>query len=148
MRYEVRGRVPAKRHTAFRLDDGTLLTEEVMGFEGFSGNESILYHLQTPCRVTEIGSFEPIEQRRVGSRRPRHHRFETAGVTRGGDAVRGRQLLMFNDDVEIAVCRRARSRSYFFRNGEGDEVIFVHEGGGSWRRRSARSRIKRAATTS
>ena len=26
-----------------------------MGYEGFSGNESILYHLQSPCRVTELG---------------------------------------------------------------------------------------------
>ena len=50
MRYEHRGEVPRKRHTAFRdthggTGKGTLLTEEVMGFEGFSGNESILYHL-------------------------------------------------------------------------------------------------------
>ena len=56
MRYEHRGAVPAKRHVAFR-ENGTLLTEEVMGFEGFSGNESILYHLQTPCRVSELGPF-------------------------------------------------------------------------------------------
>ena len=38
MRYEVRGELPRKRHVAFR-DNGTLLTEEVMGFEGFSGGE-------------------------------------------------------------------------------------------------------------
>jgi hypothetical protein len=38
VRYESRGSVPPKRHTAVR-DNGTLLTEEVMGFEGFSGNE-------------------------------------------------------------------------------------------------------------
>ena len=31
-----------------------------MGFEGFSGLESILYHLQSPCRVIELGEFEPI----------------------------------------------------------------------------------------
>ena len=31
-----------------------------MGFEGFSGLESILYHLQSPCRVIECGEFEPI----------------------------------------------------------------------------------------
>ncbi len=36
MRYEARGELPRKRHVAFR-DNGTLLTEEVMGFEGFSG---------------------------------------------------------------------------------------------------------------
>ena len=43
MRYASLGRIPAKRHVQFR-DDGNLLVEEVMGFEGFSGNESILYH--------------------------------------------------------------------------------------------------------
>ena len=44
------GDVPRKRHIQFR-ENGTLLTEEVMGLEGFSGNESILYHLFSPCRV-------------------------------------------------------------------------------------------------
>ncbi len=41
------GEVPAKRHTQL-WRDGRLLTEQVMGMEGFSGNYSILYHLQTP----------------------------------------------------------------------------------------------------
>ena len=36
--YQRRGDVPRKRHIVFR-DNGTLLTEEVMGLEGFSGNE-------------------------------------------------------------------------------------------------------------
>ena len=38
---------------------------------------------------------------------------------------------MWNDDVEISLCRPAESMDYFFRNGEGDEVIFVHEGSGT-----------------
>jgi homogentisate 1,2-dioxygenase len=51
MRYHSLGRVPAKRHVQFRDTDASangqapLLVEEVMGFEGFSGKESILYHL-------------------------------------------------------------------------------------------------------
>ena len=61
MRYERRGDMPQKRHTIFR-ENGTLLTEEVMGYEGFSGNESILYHLHSPCRVMEVGDFTPIER--------------------------------------------------------------------------------------
>jgi homogentisate 1,2-dioxygenase len=80
MRYESRGRVPAKRHTAFR-EDGTLLTEEVMGFEGFSGNESILYHLQTPCRITGVGSFTAIERAEWLPDTHTHHRFDTAWMT-------------------------------------------------------------------
>jgi homogentisate 1,2-dioxygenase len=44
--------------------------------------------------------------------------------------VLGRRVLMYNDDVEIAVARPTESQEYFYRNGEGDEVIFVHEGSG------------------
>jgi len=129
MRYESRGALPAKRHTAV-WEDGTLLTEEVMGFEGFSGNESILYHLQSPCRVTEIGAFEPIERSEWVPEAHAHRCFDTRGVEPGGDPVRGRGLLMWNDDVEIALCRPTTAQDYFFRNGEGDEVIFVHHGSG------------------
>ena len=59
--YQRLGEVPRKRHIQFR-EDGNLLTEEVMGLEGFTGNESILYHLQSPCRVAKLGGFVPIER--------------------------------------------------------------------------------------
>ena len=42
------GEVPPKRHTQL-WRDGRLLTEQVMGMEGFSGNYSILYHLKHPA---------------------------------------------------------------------------------------------------
>ncbi len=130
MRYEARGSLPGKRHVAFR-DNGTLLTEEVMGFEGFSGNESILYHLTTPCRVTELGEFEPIERDEWVPDAHAHHLFNTEGIEPDGDPVKGRRILMFNDDVEIGICRPVEDQSYFYRNGEGDEVVFVHEGQGT-----------------
>ena len=38
---------------------------------------------------------------------------------------------MWNSDVEISFCRPEGSMDYFFRNGEGDEVVFVHEGKGT-----------------
>ncbi len=129
MRYEARGALPAKRHVAFR-DNGTLLTEEVMGFEGFSGNESILYHLQTPCRVTEIGSFEPLVREEWVPDAHCHRLLNTREVPAGGDPVLGRRLLMWNGDVEIAIARPVDPQDYFYRNGEGDEVIFVHHGSG------------------
>ena len=101
-----------------------------MGFEGFSGNESILYHLQSPCRVTELGSFTALEREEWVPAAHAHRLFDTRSVHAGGDPVFGRRLLMFNDDVEIGVCRPTEEQSYFFRDGEGDEVIFVHEGSG------------------
>ncbi|MGI8714936.1 MAG: homogentisate 1,2-dioxygenase [Solirubrobacteraceae bacterium] len=130
MRYERRGRVPGKRHVAQRDDDGRLLTEEVMGFEGFSGNESILYHRQTPCRVTEVGSFEPIELTEWVPPAHVHRLLDSRELPAGGDPVFGRQVLMYNADVEIGVARPTDPQDYFYRNGSGDEVIFVHTGGG------------------
>ncbi|HEY3727158.1 MAG TPA: hypothetical protein VGL51_08300 [Solirubrobacteraceae bacterium] len=54
------------------------MTEEVMGFEGFSGIESILYHVQTPCRVNELGSFRAIEYEEWVPAAHAHRLFELA----------------------------------------------------------------------
>jgi homogentisate 1,2-dioxygenase len=129
VRYERRGDVPRKRHTVAR-ENGTLLTEEVMGYEGFSGNESILYHLQTPCRVKELGTFTPIEREEWVPDAHAWHLMDSADVEPHGDVIDGRRLLMWNNDVEIALCRPEREQEAFYKNGEGDEVIFVHEGSG------------------
>ena len=77
-----------------------------MGLEGFSGNESILYHLTSPCRVTELGDFEPIERDEwVPGRPTRTGTCATMGLEPEGDAISGRRLLMWNQDVEISLCR-------------------------------------------
>ena len=128
--YQQLGRLPRKRHIQFR-ENGTLLTEEVMGLEGFSGNESILYHLQSPCRVKEVGDFEPIEREEWVPDGHAHRHFRTYDVPAGGDPISGRQLLMWNDDVEIELARPTEAMEFFYRNGEGDEVVFVHEGTGT-----------------
>jgi homogentisate 1,2-dioxygenase len=128
--YQRRGEVPRKRHIVFR-DNGRLLTEEVMGLEGFTGNESILYHLESPCRVKELGPFTPITREEWIPEAHAHRLQNTYEVPPQGDEISGRRSLMWNDDVEISFCRPASSMDYFFRNGEGDEVIFVHEGHGT-----------------
>jgi len=81
--YQRLGDVPRKRHIQFR-DKGTLLTEEVFGLEGFSGNESILYHLQSPCRVRELGDFEPIERTRIATCAPTTRFRRAATRSRAG----------------------------------------------------------------
>ena len=124
------GDVPRKRHIVFR-DNGRLLTEEVMGLEGFTGNESILYHLQSPCRVKELGEFEPIEHEEWVPEAHAHRHLTTYGTEPSGDEITGRRVLMWNDDVEISLCRPASTMDYFFRNGEHDECVFVHEGSGT-----------------
>jgi hypothetical protein len=59
MRYATLGKIPGKRHVQVRRngDASPLLVEEVMGYEGFSGNESILLHLESPCRLDDVGEL-------------------------------------------------------------------------------------------
>ena len=109
-----------------------------MGLQGFVGNESILYHLVSPCRVKEVGEFEPIVRDEWVPDGHAHRHFRTAGIPAAGDAVTGRKLLMWNNDVEIALCRPTETMEHYYRNGEGDEVVFVHEGSGTATCRTAR----------
>jgi homogentisate 1,2-dioxygenase len=128
--YQRLGDVPRKRHIQFR-DNGTLLTEEVMGMEGFVGMESILYHLQSPCRVMKVDDFDELKRDEWVPDTHAHRHFKTYGVDAKGDEITGRRVLMWNNDVEISLCRPKEQMDYFFRNGEGDEVVFVHEGKGT-----------------
>jgi homogentisate 1,2-dioxygenase len=138
MRYHSQGTIPQKRHVQFRDPDAEasgngaapLLVEEVLGFEGFSGNESILYHLWSPCRVKDVGDFTPIEIEEWVPDTHVHRLTNTMGLEPMGDSVLGRRVLQYNADVEIGICVPQAEAEYFYRDGEGDEVIFVHEGEG------------------
>jgi homogentisate 1,2-dioxygenase len=131
MRYLSLGELPRKRHIQFRNGHGDqLLVEEVMGYEGFSGNESILYHRNSPCRIAGVRSFTPAVRQEWVPPAHVHRLADATGVAPSGDPVTGRQLLMFNGDLEVSVCKPVAGLDGFYRNGEGDEVLYVHRGGG------------------
>jgi homogentisate 1,2-dioxygenase len=130
VRYASLGQVPAKRHVQFRTN-GRLLVEEVMGYEGFSGNESILYHVNSPCRIAEAGDFEPIEHTEWIPDAHVHRHLVTGGVEPEGDPITGRECLMWNGDLEVSLCRPEEETEGFYRDGEGDEVFFICEGSGT-----------------
>jgi homogentisate 1,2-dioxygenase len=129
VRYPRLGQLPRKRHTQFRTN-GRLLIEEVMGLEGFSGNESILYHHTSPCRIAEAGEFEPIFHEEWVPDAHVHRHLKTGGIPAKGDPVSGRRCLMWNNHLEVSICRPVEESQAFYRNGEGDELIFVHDGSG------------------
>jgi homogentisate 1,2-dioxygenase len=124
------GELPHKRHVQFRKPDGGLYREEVMGLEGFSGIESILYHHYLPPRLVraeELGTTRP-EYAPFGSLR--HRAYATADVPAGGDPVAARRVLLGNADVTLGISRPSQSMSYFYRNAQAYEVWFAHEGSG------------------
>ena len=129
MRYAAVGRLPRKRHAQFR-EDGRLLVEEVMGYEGFSGNESILYHLGSPCRIAGVGALAALARDEWVPPTHVHRLGDFRALPPGGDPVTGRRLLMWNGDLEMSIAKPSAEFDGFYRNGEGDEVIYVHRGSG------------------
>src|SRR3984893_10899438 len=101
--YHSLGEIPLKRHTQFRKPDGTLYSEELFGTEGFSGNYSNIYYHYPPTRVKKVARFMDVGYEEWNEGVQRHHHTKTAGMTPGGDAVLGRQVLLFNKDVALAV---------------------------------------------
>ncbi|MCX6023530.1 MAG: homogentisate 1,2-dioxygenase, partial [Chloroflexi bacterium] len=130
--YHRLGSIPHKRHTQFRRPDGGLFHEELFGTEGFAGPYSLLYHFNPPPRVSRIerrADLTPQPWRPEGEVH-RVHLLKTRAAAAGGDAVTARTPLLFNDDVTLAVASPAQSMDYYYRNGDGDELLFVHEGRG------------------
>ncbi|WP_219834174.1 homogentisate 1,2-dioxygenase [Paenibacillus sp. R14(2021)] len=128
--YHRMGTVPPKRHTQFRRPDGALYREQVMGTKGFSGIQSILYHHEAPAEITNARLLSPCDPEYETQGALRHRHFRTNGLPFQGDAVSGRQYLLGNDDVRIGVVRPSEAMAYYYRNGDGDELLFVHEGSG------------------
>ena len=132
MYYHRLGKIPPKRHTQFRQPDGTLYKEEVVSSEGFSGIYSILYHIHPPTRIREIKDPAPYGAKRVDDYALRQTHLNTSRVdTTGDDYLTARKVLLTNADCSISICApKTRSMDYFYKNAEGDEVLFVHDGNG------------------
>jgi homogentisate 1,2-dioxygenase len=130
MYYRKMGEIPHKRHTMFKKDDGTLFREQVMGTKGFSGTQSILYHHHLPTAVTKtefLGSYMP-QYEEDGAVRHRH--FMTDGVQKKGDALESREYLLGNSDLLIGTAFVTKEMKSFYRNGDGDEMLYIHFGKG------------------
>lgn len=128
--YHKMGQIPHKRHTQFRKPDGKLYREEVMGLEGFSGLQSILYHHFLPPRIKETEYLGDMHVEYVPYGAIRHRAFQTKTFEAFGDALSSRKVLMGNRDVTLSVARPTESMSYFYRNAQAYEVWYTHEGEG------------------
>jgi len=128
--YHKLGSIPHKRHTQFKKSDGKLYREEVMGLEGFSSIQSIVYHHFLPPRVKQTEDLGPAKPEYVDFGPIRHRAFKTAQTPLGPDPVAARIPLLGNNDVILGVSRAKGSMDYFYRNSQAYETWWVHEGSG------------------
>ncbi|MBT2688175.1 homogentisate 1,2-dioxygenase [Bacillus sp. ISL-47] len=130
MYYRKMGNIPHKRHTTFRKPDGTLFREQVMGTKGFSGTQSILYHHYMPTEVARtelIGKYLPEYEDQESLK---HRHLLTDQIEKTGDALKAREYLLGNNDLLIGTANVTEPMKSFYRNGDGDELLYIHYGSG------------------
>ena len=112
-----KGKVTPQAHV--NIPVGTY--EEEHARKGFFGKTSHLYRTHRPTDWTRI----------EGPLRPHAYYLSELQPTDAADATRGEPVtVLYNDDVALKVSRLAEPMPYYFRNADGDDVYFVHQGEG------------------
>jgi len=128
--YNKQGKIPAKRHTAFTKEDGSIYYEELVSREGFSSIYSNLYHLQRPTKISKVGELIKYELVKAETKHRARH-IITAKLDAVGDAISARTPLFFNSDIIISVATVSANMDYSYRNGSADELFYIQYGEGN-----------------
>ncbi len=128
--YHSLGRLPSKRHIVFENASGGMYYEELIGNKGFVGPSSLLYHVQQPTQVRSVRLLKTLAWEEEGEQAFRHRHFRTAQLQRSASITTDRIPLLFNADVALDFVQPTAEDDFFYRNAQGDEVVYVSDGGG------------------
>ena len=130
--YHKLGNIPHKRHTQFRKEDGELYSEELFSTEGFSNDYSLLYHVHPPTQI--IKTEKPVNVAPVIAEEKmlKHRSLDGFRVKPAEDYLDSRIPVLVNNDVHIVCAAPQHSvTTYFYKNADADEMLFIHEGSGT-----------------
>jgi homogentisate 1,2-dioxygenase len=129
--YQKHGKVPDKRHVVFRKKNGELYHEELFGTEGFSSTSSLVYHLNPPTMVKDIGKAYWAKPELAIEDNLKALSFKGLEVEPSDDYLESRKVFFFNDDMQIGMAAPKQTMvEYFFKNADSDEMLFIHKGSG------------------
>ena len=132
--YSSLGKIPHKRHTVFKKEDGGYYYEQLFGTEGFSSLSSLLYHTQRPTQIKEVLRTYSVEPRIAVKNNIKSQRLKGFQVPPKDDYLQSRTAVLVNNDCHIELDAPKKSMTdYFYKNSEADEMIFVHKGTGTLR---------------
>ena len=131
-RYHTLGKIPPKRHTTFKKEDGSLYQEELFGTAGFAGMSSLIYHLYPPTVVTEIKQVKDLTPKIAIEKNMKALSFKGFSIPQEEDYLESRKVLFVNNDLKIGLAApKSFSKDYFYRNSDSDEMLFIHVGSGT-----------------
>ena len=129
--YHTLGKIPHKRHTQFRKPDGSLYAEQLFSTEGFSNDHSLLYHNYPPTQIIKTDTPHNVQPVIAEEKMLQHRSFEGFNIKPEKDFLHSRKPVLVNSDCHIVLAAPQQSMgSYFYKNADADEIIFVHEGSG------------------
>lgn len=132
--YHKVGNIPHKRHIQFEKPDGGLYYEQLFGTEGFHGHSSLLYHVHRPTQVKEIKKSYSVEPKIAIDKNIKSLLLKGFELKPQDDFLDSRKAMLVNRDCIIGLAAPRKSlRSYFYKNADADEMIFIHKGTGTLR---------------
>jgi homogentisate 1,2-dioxygenase len=128
------GAMPAKPHTKLE-QGGELRYEECFTRDGFDGPYTIMYHLRRPhtqrLAPAEHGWTPPVAAPGSHERPLAKRHYKAFDLPRTpGPQLDTRVALLFNDDVIAGVAFPTAPDPAYSVNGDGDELVYIHRGGG------------------
>ena len=132
--YHKLGKIPQKRHTVFKSDAGNFYYEQLFGTEGFNNHSSLLYHTHRPTQVKEILSSKDVTPKIAVEKNIKSLLLKGFNILPEDDFLDSRKTLFVNNDCTIGLAAPRKSlTTYFYKNADADEMIFIHKGSGTLR---------------
>lgn len=132
--YHRLGNFPQKRHIVFQDPKGKHYYEQLFGTEGFSGFSSLLYHTHRPTQIKEILKSVDVTPKIAIAKNIKPILLQGFQLKPTADFLDSRVPVLVNGDCTIGLAAPQESmKSYFYKNADADEVIFIHRGKGTLR---------------
>ncbi|MDX1829585.1 MAG: homogentisate 1,2-dioxygenase [Lutibacter sp.] len=131
-RYYTLGKIPPKRHTTFEKPNGGLYQEELFGTAGFVGMSSLIYHINPPTVVSEIKQLKNVTPKIAVEKNMKALSFKGFSLKPEMDYLESRKTVFVNNDLHIGLAApKEFSATYFYKNADADEMLFIHKGSGT-----------------
>jgi len=132
--YHKLGNFPQKRHTVFQSKQGKHYYEQLFGTEGFNGFSSLLYHTHRPTQVKEILKSVDVRPKIAIDKNIKSLLLKGFEIKPTSDFLDSRKTVLVNSDCSIGLAAPQQSmKTYFYKNADADEMLFIHKGKGTLR---------------
>lgn len=132
--YHKLGNFPQKRHVVYQSKEGNHYYEQLFGTEGFNSFSSLLYHVHRPTQVKEIIRSYDVSPKIAVGKNIKSLLLKGFDIKPQDDYLDSRKIVMLNSDCSIGLAAPKQSmRTYFYKNADADEMLFIHKGKGTLR---------------